>query len=187
MQLRKKQEYTGNSVFVLTWADCTSNRLRWALFPAGVVKMCKMRRLRPGRKREVRRSESYAISVDTMGKLRWSKSDIDGDHLICVVSEQAPADYLSMLRDRGISYVVSGATWVDLPRAVDLLGQHFGIRTLLLEGGGHINGSFLEQGLVDEVRMRSAFYWRRASMAGTRLRPSSVASSPEPRGPYHSG
>lgn len=100
-----------------------------------------------------RRSQSYAISVDTMGKLRWSKSDIGGDHLICVVSEQAPADYLSMLRDRGISYVVSGATSVDLPRAVDLLGEHFGIRTLLLEGGGHINGAFVEQGLVDEVSL----------------------------------
>jgi 2,5-diamino-6-(ribosylamino)-4(3H)-pyrimidinone 5'-phosphate reductase len=88
-----------------------------------------------------------------MGKLRWSTSDIDGDHLICAVSEKAPADYLSMLRERGISYIVSGATTVDLPRTVDLLGQHFGIRRLLLEGGGHINGGFLEQGLVDEISL----------------------------------
>jgi 2,5-diamino-6-(ribosylamino)-4(3H)-pyrimidinone 5'-phosphate reductase len=33
-----------------------------------------------------RRAKSYAISVDTLGKLRWSGSDLDGDHLICVVS-----------------------------------------------------------------------------------------------------
>jgi 2,5-diamino-6-(ribosylamino)-4(3H)-pyrimidinone 5'-phosphate reductase len=100
-----------------------------------------------------RRAESYAVSVDTMGKLRWSKSDIGGDHLICVVSEQARADYLSMLREKGISYVVCGAPSVDLARAVELLGEHFGIRTLLLEGGGHINGAFLEEGLVDEVSL----------------------------------
>jgi len=29
--------------------------------------------------------------------------------------------------------------------------QHLGIRRLLLEGGGHINGAFLAAGLVDEV------------------------------------
>ena len=33
------------------------------------------------------------------------------------------------------------------------LGEHFGIRTLLLEGGGHINGAFLEADLVDEVSL----------------------------------
>lgn len=42
---------------------------------------------------------------------------------------------------------------MDLPKAVDLLGQHFGIRRLLLEGGGHINGGFLQAGLVDEVSL----------------------------------
>jgi 2,5-diamino-6-(ribosylamino)-4(3H)-pyrimidinone 5'-phosphate reductase len=50
-----------------------------------------------------RRADSYAISVDTVGKLRWSDSDLDGDHLICVVSERVPEDYLSMLREKGIS------------------------------------------------------------------------------------
>jgi riboflavin biosynthesis pyrimidine reductase len=58
-----------------------------------------------------------------------------------------------MLREEGISYVVSGADSVDLVRAVELLGEHFGIRTLLLEGGGHINGAFLEACLVDEVSL----------------------------------
>jgi len=99
------------------------------------------------------RAESYAICVDTNGKLRWSSNDLDGDHLICVVSERAPSDYLDMLRKKQISYVVSGASSVDLTQAVKLLGEHFGIRTLLLEGGGHINGGFLEAGLVDEVSL----------------------------------
>jgi len=99
------------------------------------------------------RAESYAISVDTVGKLRWSQSDIDGDHLICVLSERVPEDYLKMLRERGISYIVSGENSVDLVQAVNMLGQDFEIRTLLLEGGGHINGAFLEAGLVDEVSL----------------------------------
>ena len=100
-----------------------------------------------------RRAKSYAISVDTLGKLRWSGGDLDGDHLICVVSEQVPEDYLAMLREKGISYIVSGQSSVDLANAVNQLGEHFGIATLLLEGGGHINGAFLQAGLVDEVSL----------------------------------
>ena len=100
-----------------------------------------------------RRADSYAISVDTLGKLRWASGDLDGDHLICIVSERAPEDYLAMLRERSVSYIVSGATAVDLGRALEQLGEKFGIRTLLLEGGGHINGAFLEAGLVDEVSL----------------------------------
>lgn len=100
-----------------------------------------------------RRADSYAMSVDTVGKLRWSRNEIDGDHLVCVVSERVPTDYLAMLREQGVSYVVAGAYSVDLVKAVRLLGGHFGIRTLLLEGGGHINGAFLQAGLVDEVSL----------------------------------
>jgi riboflavin biosynthesis pyrimidine reductase len=100
-----------------------------------------------------RRAESYAISVDTSGKLLWSGGDLDGDHLICVVSERAPEDYLLMLREKGISYIVAGQYRVALDTAVSLLAEHFGIRTLLLEGGGHINGAFADAGLIDEVSL----------------------------------
>ena len=64
-----------------------------------------------------RHADSYAISVDTMGTLRWSDGDLDGDHLICVVSERALLDYLAMLRDKNISYVVAGSSSVDLTQA----------------------------------------------------------------------
>lgn len=100
-----------------------------------------------------RKADSYAISVDTLGKLRWNSGDLDGDHLICVVSVRTPADYLTMLREKGISYVVAGDDSVDLAAAVGQLGEHFGIGTLLLEGGGHINGAFLDADLVDEVSL----------------------------------
>lgn len=69
------------------------------------------------------------------------------------MSQRAPKDYLDMLRGREVSYVVSGKQSVDLKDAVTKLRKHFGIRTLLLEGGGHINGGFLEANLVDEVSL----------------------------------
>jgi len=58
-----------------------------------------------------------------------------------------------MLREKKISYVLSGDTSVDLTQAVKLLEEHFGIRTLLLEGGGHINPGFFQAGLVDEISL----------------------------------
>ncbi len=100
-----------------------------------------------------RRAESYAIAVDTHGSLLWNDGDLDGDHLISVVSEQAPEDYLVFLRDRGISYIVAGQTAVDLQKAASALHEHFGIGTLLLEGGGNINGAFLDAQLVDEISL----------------------------------
>ena len=100
-----------------------------------------------------RRAKSYAISVDTTGKLRWASRDLDGDHLICIVSERAPEDYFSMLRENGISYVVAGESAVDLVKAVNVLREQFGITKLLLEGGGHINSAFLQVDLVDELSL----------------------------------
>jgi riboflavin biosynthesis pyrimidine reductase len=42
---------------------------------------------------------------------------------------------------------------IDLPAMLDVLGGELGIRRLLLEGGGGINGSFLAAGLVDEISL----------------------------------
>jgi riboflavin biosynthesis pyrimidine reductase len=62
-------------------------------------------------------------------------------------------------RERSIENSVAAAdarrraSSVDLTQAVNLLGAHFAIHMLLLEGGGHINGGFLEAGLVDEVSL----------------------------------
>jgi hypothetical protein len=121
-----------------------------------------------------RRADSYAISVDTLGKLQWTKNAIDGDHIICVLSERVPTDYLTMLRGNGISYIVAGQHSVDLVQAVNILAEHFEIRTLQLEGGGHINGGFKRAWL-----MRSVFSFFRALMVDTTfLRCSTVSTQP---------
>jgi riboflavin biosynthesis pyrimidine reductase len=40
---------------------------------------------------------------------------------------------------------------LDLPAALAELREHFGVRTLLCEGGPHLNAQLLEAGLVDEL------------------------------------
>lgn len=100
-----------------------------------------------------KKANAYAIVTDTSGKLCWSSDNINGDHLICIVSEKVPEDYLDMLKNKGISYIAAGSKTIDLPQAMNLLGEHFGITRLLLEGGGHINGGFLKAGLIDELSL----------------------------------
>jgi 2,5-diamino-6-(ribosylamino)-4(3H)-pyrimidinone 5'-phosphate reductase len=95
--------------------------------------------------------DSFAFAVDASGRLAWETSDIDGDHVVAILSGRVSDEYLAFLRERGVSYLLAGADDVDLPLALDKIGARFGVRTLMLEGGGKINGGMLRAGLVDEV------------------------------------
>jgi 2,5-diamino-6-(ribosylamino)-4(3H)-pyrimidinone 5'-phosphate reductase len=97
--------------------------------------------------------ESFAFAVDPSGRLAWESNDIDGDHVVAILSERVDDDYLAFLQQRGVSYLLAGAHDVDLPLALEKIGTRFGVRTLLLEGGGRINGGMLRAGLVDEVSL----------------------------------
>ena len=79
--------------------------------------------------------------------------DLDGDHLVAVLTERVPDDYLAGLRDRGVSYVLAGRADVDLGVVLEKIGTGFGVRTLLLKGGGGINGGMLRAGPIDEVSL----------------------------------
>jgi riboflavin biosynthesis pyrimidine reductase len=94
---------------------------------------------------------SYAIAIDPSGKLKWTASDIDGEHVITVITESVSDDYLAFLQAKGVSYLFGGKSRIDLGRVLRKLRAHFGIRKLLLEGGGKINGSFLAANLIDEL------------------------------------
>ena len=97
--------------------------------------------------------ESYAFAIDASGRLAWESNDIDGDHVVVVLSERVSSEYLDFLRGRGVSYVLAGARGVDLPLALEKIGALFGVKTLMLEGGGRINGGFLAARAIDEVSL----------------------------------
>jgi riboflavin biosynthesis pyrimidine reductase len=95
--------------------------------------------------------ESYAFAVDPSGRLAWEGGDIEGDHVVAILSERVSDEYLASLREHGVSYLLAGARDVDLRLALEKIGERFGVQTLMLEGGGRINGGMLRAGLVDEV------------------------------------
>jgi riboflavin biosynthesis pyrimidine reductase len=97
--------------------------------------------------------DTFAFAVDPRGRLAWESSDIDGDHVVAILSERVSDGYLDFLRGRGVSYLLAGAVDIDLPLALEKIGARFGVRTLMLEGGGRVNGAMLRAGLIDEVSL----------------------------------
>lgn len=94
---------------------------------------------------------SYAIALDPSGKLHFDRAEIDGDHIVVLLGRDVPDSHLTELAGDGISYIVSEKQEIALAVMLDVLGRELGIRRLLLEGGGGINGSFFAAGLVDEL------------------------------------
>jgi riboflavin biosynthesis pyrimidine reductase len=94
---------------------------------------------------------SLAFAVDPHGRLVWESGEVAGDHVVALLTERVDDDYLATLRSRGVSYLIAGRTELDLVAILGKIMARFGVQTLMLEGGGGINGSLLQAGLVDEV------------------------------------
>ncbi|WP_234827246.1 dihydrofolate reductase family protein [Sinorhizobium meliloti] len=97
-----------------------------------------------------RGKRKLAIAIDPFGKLVFAGHELDGDHVVMILSERVEDTYLADLRSKGISYVFAGPDGRNLRKAMKTLHCLFGVREILLQGGGQINGAFLAAGLIDE-------------------------------------
>jgi riboflavin biosynthesis pyrimidine reductase len=100
-----------------------------------------------------RGAAAYGIVLDAHGKIAWGRSNIGGDPIVAVLTEQVSDAHLAGLRQDGVSYIFAGVRDLDLALALDILNRELGIERLLLEGGGKSNGSFLRAGLIDEISL----------------------------------
>jgi riboflavin biosynthesis pyrimidine reductase len=95
----------------------------------------------------------WGVVLDAQGKIDWGRSDIGGDPILVVLSEQVSDAHLEGLRSESVSYIFAGERQLDLALALEILNTEVGVERLLLEGGGGSNGSFLRAGLVDELSL----------------------------------
>jgi riboflavin biosynthesis pyrimidine reductase len=70
-----------------------------------------------------------------------------------VLTGRAADAHKAYLRGKGVSYLIGGRQAIGLRGVLRRLRSRFGIRKLLLEGGGKINGSMLKAGLIDELSL----------------------------------
>lgn len=101
----------------------------------------------------------YAVAIDTHGRLGWDDNFIHDDdpgydnaHIIEVVTESTPKEYLAYLRSLNISYIICGENAPDPHVICEKLSKLFDIEKLMLEGGGITDSLFLD-GLIDEVSL----------------------------------
>lgn len=103
--------------------------------------------------------KTFAIVVDTKGVLRWNKNYINLSnqpheyHLIIIVTESTPKEYLAYLQENGISYVLGGEKEIDFVETLKKLKEKWHIEKILLEGGGSFNGSMMNADVVDEISL----------------------------------
>lgn len=102
--------------------------------------------------------KNYIVSIDSEGILGWNSCYIEKKgrpraHVIEVLTEQVSGDYLAYLRSFGISYIFAGKEQLDCALVLHKLKILFGIERLMIAGGGLINWSFLQEGLIDELSL----------------------------------
>lgn len=95
----------------------------------------------------------YEIVIDTNGKLLWSDAKGLAKPYLIITSENVSKEYLTYLDRQHISWIACGKERVDLPRAVEILAEQFGVERMGIVGGPKINTAFLEAGLLDEISL----------------------------------
>src|SRR5476649_2848878 len=89
-----------------------------------------------------RNASQYAISIDPQGRVAWKSDTALKSHVIEVLTEQVPDDYLAYLQSIGVSYVFGGKSEIDLDKVVQTLASELGVKKLIVEGGSHESGAF---------------------------------------------
>lgn len=102
----------------------------------------------------------YAVSIDPHGRLGWYGSEIkdedpgyDNAHIIEVLTDDIQDEYLFFLKQKGISYIFCGKEKIDIQVMNEKLYLLFGIKKLMLEGGGLTDSLFLEADYIDEMSL----------------------------------
>lgn len=96
------------------------------------------------------------IAVDSRGRVRiWGAMRSEGywRSFVSLCSKQTPADHRAYLQSQSVEAVEVGEERVDLPAALELLGERYGVRRILVDSGGILNSVLLRAGLVDEVHL----------------------------------
>lgn len=103
-------------------------------------------------------AELYYVSVDTEGEIGWESGTFANRgrtpaHVIEVLTDSTSASYKAYLRKRGVSYILAGRDSLDCRLAAEKLYRLFHIKKLLICGGGVVNWSFLQAGVIDELSL----------------------------------
>lgn len=90
------------------------------------------------------------VLFDPSGRLDMARDSLP-DHLVYVFSTRVPQAHVEKVCATGASCIFAGTDGYDIASVLPKLRDYFGSASLLLEGGGRLNGAFLQAGLIDET------------------------------------
>jgi diaminohydroxyphosphoribosylaminopyrimidine deaminase/5-amino-6-(5-phosphoribosylamino)uracil reductase len=100
------------------------------------------------------RRDPYRIILDSRLKISEEARVIgtSPSKAIIVTTELAPRDKIERLEKRGVQILIFGSKEerINLRSCLSKLGE-MGMMNLLVEGGSQVNGSFLDEGLIDKL------------------------------------
>lgn len=105
-----------------------------------------------------RAADQLIIALDPEGKLGYRSPVIEKKGrapavVVEALTDQAAPAYLHYLRSLGVSHLFCGARTIDVPLLLEKLYTAFGIRRLMLAGGGVTNGAFLQADCIDALSL----------------------------------
>jgi 2,5-diamino-6-(ribosylamino)-4(3H)-pyrimidinone 5'-phosphate reductase len=100
----------------------------------------------------------WFCTIDSKGLIRWAYKEFPSEewkgwHLLVVVANQTPPEYLAYLRKENIPYLVAGKEQVNLKLALSKMKSRLGVNSVVSTSPGKLGGALLRAGLVDEVNV----------------------------------
>lgn len=104
------------------------------------------------------RAELYYVSVDVDGEIGWESGVFcnkgrEPAHVVEILTASTSAAYKAYLRKTGVSYIIAGEKTLDCEMAMKKLHELFHMEKVVICGGGVVNWSFLQAGMVDELSL----------------------------------
>lgn len=99
----------------------------------------------------------YYASVDRSGKIGWEKNTCSyagqTAYVIEILTDKASDEYKNFLKKRKIPYLICGKDEINFELMLHKLSTIYHRKNLMLGGGGILNWSLIDQGLVDEISL----------------------------------
>lgn len=102
-----------------------------------------------------RDDQMFYLAMDTRGEWAFEENTFGygsvPSHIVVVLTDRISNAYKDFLRRKNISYIIAGKEQIDYDVMLDKFYNLFNIKRMMIGGGGTINWSMIQNGLVDEV------------------------------------
>ena len=101
----------------------------------------------------------FVIAIDPLGEIPWKSGKPEGRQgleearIIVITSTKASKEYLGLLREKEIAYLISRGSEFRLSEPLEKLESIFGIERISLQGGGLVKGTFANEKLIDKLSL----------------------------------